>query len=144
MVIIGLVQVTLHYTFPFTKFIILALKVSTSGIRTNDSLYRMYMAFDVIRSLDREFPAQLLITFLYIASHNGCRQEDIATETSMTTSSVSRNVTWLGPRHRLGKEGLRLIYREKDPEDHKRYRIYLSRKGEQIVKLIENVLNQKL
>ncbi len=118
--------------------------MTTPGIRTNDSLYRMYMAFDVIRSLDREFPAQLLITFLYIASHNGCRQEDIATETSMTTSSVSRNVTWLGPRHRLGKEGLRLIYREKDPEDHKRYRIYLSRKGEQIVKLIENVLNQKL
>lgn len=112
--------------------------------RTNTSLYRMYLAFDVIRSLDREFPAQLLITFLYISSHNGCRQEDIAIETSMTTSSVSRNVTWLGPRHRLGKEGLRLIYRERDPEDHKRYRIFLSRKGEQIVKLIENVLDQKL
>ena len=119
-------------------------KTVTSDQRTNDSLYRMYMAFDVIRSLDREFPAQLLITFLYIASHNGCRQEDIATETSMTTSSVSRNVTWLGPRHRLGKEGLRLIYRERDPSDYKRYRVFLSRKGEQIVKLIENVLNQKL
>ena len=64
--------------------------------------------------------------------------------TSMSSSSVSRNVTWLGPRHRLGKEGLRFIYREKDPEDPKRYRLFLSKKGEQIAKLIENTLNQPL
>ena len=115
----------------------------TNDSKTNHSLYKLYLAFDVIRSLDREFPAQLLTTFLYIATHNGCKQEDIITDTAMTSSSVSRNVTWLGPRHRLGKEGLRLVYREKDPSNHKRYQIFLTRKGEQIVKLIENVLDQK-
>ncbi|AGG54506.1 transcriptional regulator [Cyanophage SS120-1] len=110
----------------------------------NKTLYRMYMAFEVLRSLEREFPAQLVTTFLYIASHNGCRQEDLMDATSLSSSSVSRNVTWLGPKHRLGREGLRFVYREKDPDDPKRYLIYLSRKGEQMAKLIENTLTQPL
>ena len=108
------------------------------------ALYRMYMAFEVLRAKEREFPAQLVSTFLYIASHNGCRQEDLMEGTSMSSSSVSRNVTWLGPRHRLGREGLKLVYREIDPEDPKRYRIYLSRKGEQMATLLENTLEEKL
>ena len=108
------------------------------------ALYRMYMAFEVLRAKEREFPAQLVSTFLYIASHNGCRQEDLMDGTSMSSSSVSRNVTWLGPRHRLGKEGLKLVYREIDPDDPKRYRIYLSRKGEQMATLLENTLEEKL
>lgn len=104
------------------------------------SLHRMYMAFEVLRATEREFPAQLVSTFLYICTHNGCRQEDLMEATSMTSSSVSRNVTWLGPKHRLGKDGLKWIYREVDPIDPKRYRLYLSRKGEQIAKLLEKTL----
>lgn len=98
------------------------------------------MAFEILRSQEREFPAQLVSTFLYIAAHNGCRQEDLIEATKMSSSSISRNVTWLGPRHRLGKEGLRFVYREKDPEDTKRYRVFLTRKGEQIANLIQNTV----
>ena len=116
---------------------VLALK---KGQLERPSLHRMYMAFEVLRTKEREFPAQLVVTFLYICTHNGCRQEDLIEATSMTSSSVSRNVTWLGPKHRLGKDGLRWIYREVDPIDPKRYRLYLSRKGEQIAKLLEQTL----
>jgi len=108
------------------------------------ALQRMYMAFEVLRAKEREFPAQLVSTFLYIANHNGCRQEDLMVGTSLSSSSVSRNVTWLGPKHRSGKDGLKLVYREIDPDDPKRYRVYLSRKGEQMATLLENTLEEKL
>tara|TARA_Y100001938_G_scaffold48727_1_gene67821 strand:+ start:430 stop:741 length:312 start_codon:yes stop_codon:yes gene_type:complete len=95
------------------------------------------MAFEVLRATEREFPAQLVSTFLYVATHNGCRQEDLMEATSMSSSSVSRNVNWLGPKHRLkDREGLKWIYREVDPIDPKRYRLFLSRKGEQIASLL--------
>ncbi len=101
------------------------------------SLHRMFMAFEVLRATEREFPAQLVSTFLYVATHNGCRQEDLMEATSMSSSSVSRNVNWLGPKHRLkDREGLKWIYREVDPIDPKRYRLFLSRKGEQIASLL--------
>jgi len=107
------------------------------------ALYRMYMAFEVLRAQEREFPAQLVSTFLYIASYNGCRQEDLMEGTSMSSSSVSRNVSWLGPKHRLGKDGLKLIRRSIDEDDPKRYRIYLTPKGEQMASLLEKTLEQK-
>ena len=112
--------------------------------RTNEDLYRFYLALEVLRTKEREFPAQLASTFLFVCSHNGCRQEDSIEATSMSSSSVSRNVQWLGPRHRLGKDGLHLIYRERDPDDPKRYRIYLTRKGEQLARLIAEQLNTPL
>jgi len=115
--------------------------------RTNTerpALYRMYLAFEVLRSKEREFPAQLVSTFLYICSNNGCRQEDLMKATSMSSSSVSRNVTWLTNRHRTGKPGLKLVYREVDPDDPKRFRIFLSSKGVQIATLLENTLEKPL
>ena len=107
---------------------------------TREKSNRLYMAFEILRSQEREFPAQLVSTLLYVAAHNGCRQEDLMEATSMSSSSISRNVTWLGPRHRLGKEGLKFIYRERDPDDPKRYRLFLSKKGEQMVNLLEKTV----
>jgi len=109
---------------------------------TSEDLYRAYLMVEVLRSTgEREFPMQLASTFLWIAAHDGCRQEDLILATSMSPSSVSRNVTWLGPRHRLGKEGLKLVRREKDPDDPKRWRLYLTPKGSQFSRLIEKQLN---
>ena len=103
-------------------------------------LLRMYMAFEVLRSQEREFPAQLASIFLYIASHPGLRQEELMQATCMSSSSISRNVTWLGPRHRLGRPGLALVYRERDFDDPKRYRIFLTKKGKQLSHLVEQIL----
>lgn len=83
---------------------------------------------------------QLATTFFWIASHDGCRQEDLVHATSMTAGSVSRNVSWLGSKHRLGKEGLKLVRRERDPDDRKRWRLYLTPKGQQFMRLIEKQL----
>lgn len=109
---------------------------------TSLSCFRLYLAMEVLRSTgEREFPLQLASTLLWIASHNGCRQGDLVEATSMSPSSVSRNVTWLGPRHRLEhRSGLKLIRRERDPVDYKQWRLYLTPKGEQFTRLLENQL----
>jgi hypothetical protein len=62
----------------------------------------------------------------------------------MSSSSVSRNVTWLTNRHRTGKPGLKLVYREVDQDDPKRFRIFLSTKGVQLATLLENTLEKPL
>lgn len=111
---------------------------------TNDSLYRLYLVLEVLRSTgEREFPMQLAGTFFWIAAHDGCLQEELAEAMSTTLSSVSRNVTWLGPRHRLGKEGLKLVRREKDPIYPRKWRLYLTPKGTQFINLIEQTLSGK-
>ena len=115
---------------------------STSKV-TNQPMIKAYLLTEVLRATgEREFPLQLASTFFWIAAHDGCRQEDLVNATSMSSSSVSRNVSWLGPRHRLGKDGLKLVIRERDSRDPKRYRLFLTPKGKQLSSLIQNTLDK--
>lgn len=106
---------------------------------TSEAVYRCYLIMELLRSTgEREFPMQLASCFFYIASHDGCRQEDLIQATQLSPSSVSRNVSWLGAHHRLEhRSGLRLVRRERDPDHYKRWRLYLTPKGRQFVNLIE-------
>ena len=104
---------------------------------------RAFMIVELLRSTgEKEFPAQLMSIFFWIAAHNGCKQEDLVKECNISKSSVSRCVTWLGPRHRLEhRSGLRLVIRKQDPENHRAWRLFLTPKGQQFVRLLENQLN---
>ena len=107
---------------------------------------RAYMAVELLRSTgEREFPAQLMSIFFWIAAHDGCKQEDLAQECNISTSSVSRCVTWLGPQHRLEhRSGLKLIRKERDPDNYKAYRLYLTPKGKVFTNLLDNFSEQPL
>jgi len=99
-------------------------------------------AFNVVELFrstgEREFPAQLMSIFLWVAAHDGCKQEWLPEAVGMSASSVSRCVTWLGPQHRLEhRSGLKLIRRERDPKNHRAYRLYLTPKGKSFVTLIK-------
>lgn len=108
---------------------------------TSDGALRAFYVVELFRSTgESEFPAQLMSIFLWIASHDGCRQEDLVKNCNISASSVSRNVTWLGPRHRLDhRSGLKLVRRERDPINHKAWRLYLTPRG----KIFLNVLDQE-
>ncbi len=114
--------------------------------RTNDALYRAHLVFEVFRATgEREFPAQLSSVFLWIASHEGCLQEDVAEALCIARSSVSRNITWLGSTHRSGKTGLKLVRRERAVDgDPRRYRLFLTPKGKHFSSLIEKHLTAPL
>lgn len=111
----------------------------TQPVLSSEHLYRLYLVMELLRATgEKEFPMQLASIFFYIASHDGCRQEDVIKATGISPSSVSRNVSWLGSHHRLEhRQGLKVVRRERDPEDLKRYRLYLTPKGMQWVNLIE-------
>lgn len=81
---------------------------------------------------ERELPAQLVKTFLYICIHDDCTQAELAAATQMSASSVSRNISWLSARHRLGKEGLGWVRRYQDSRDHKAKRVCLTQQGKQV------------
>ena len=108
-----------------------------------DALMRLYRALEVLRSTgEREFPLQLAVSFAWVAAHDGCLQADIPEQIGMSRSSVSRCLDWLSSSHRSGKPGLNLIRRERDHIDRKRFRIWLTPKGEQFARLIELQLKE--
>lgn len=113
---------------------------------TNPHLYRAYLVMELLRSTgEREFPLQLASIFFWIASHNGGKQEAVAKAVGMSPSSVSRCITWLGPKHRLEhRSGLNLVRREQDPDNYRAWRLYLTPKGEQFVNLVEQQLTLKI
>lgn len=106
---------------------------------TSEGSLRAFYIIELLRSTgEREFPAQLMSIFFWIAAHNGCKQEDLVKNCNMSASSVSRCVTWLGPRHRLEhRSGLKLVRRERDPDNYKAWRLYLTPKGEIFTNLLE-------
>ena len=84
---------------------------------------------------EREFPAQLQSVFLLIASKGGdMAQAEIAYALGLSPSSVSRNLSWLGPRNVLKRRaGLRWIEIYQCPKNFKAKRVRLTALGRQII-----------
>ncbi len=104
---------------------------------------RLEQVFLLLRSHEREFPAQLLQVFFYICTHEGQSQIEIGKAIGMTSSSVSRNVSWLSHHHRLGKPGLKMVYRklgETSNKGHKYQHVFLTPKGKETARLIRKIM----
>lgn len=95
---------------------------------------------DLLRLMDREVPAQVVATFLYVAMHDGCHKQALEEDLQMTTASGSRNTSWLTKKHRLKKPGLDLITKEVDPTNRRRAILRLTPKG----KALANRFNEAL
>lgn len=90
--------------------------------------------------MDREFPAQVMATFLYVAMHEDCHKTALEEDLGLTTASGSRNTDWLTTQHRLSKPGLDLIIKEVDPTNRRRTTLRLSPKGKALIKRIKDAL----
>ena len=98
------------------------------------NLQQLFRATETIRkhANEREFPAQVQSIFLAIASakNQDMRQGDLQEICGMSASSVSRNISWLGPRNKLKRRaGLRWVEIYEDPQDYKRKRVRLTALG---------------
>jgi len=113
---------------------------------TSEACYRLYLIMEILRSTgEKEFLLQLASCFFYIASHDGCLQEDVCIFTTLSASSVSRNISWLGSHHRLEhRAGLKLVRRERDAASYKKYRCFLTPKGQQFVNLTEQHMSMSI
>jgi DNA-binding MarR family transcriptional regulator len=101
---------------------------------------QLLKAFELLRLMDREIPGQLVSAFLYIASHNPCHKQALEEDLDLPTSSSSRLVDWLSHYHRLGKPGLGLVTKTKDPTNFRRIIVTLTPKGESLARQMKEHL----
>jgi DNA-binding MarR family transcriptional regulator len=107
---------------------------------TDPDIERLLKVIERIRILDRQFPAQVLSSLLYIAAHDNCHKQALEEDLDITTASSSRNTDWLSDYHRLRKPGLGLIIKEEDPGNGRRQQLKLSPKGRRLIQQIKEDL----
>ena len=112
-------------------------------VTTDHQMEKVLKVIELFRDIDSEIPAQVISVFLYIASHNDCskvqlQDEDVGID--MPSASASRNTDWLAHKHRLGKRGLNLIEKYRDPHDKRRQIMKLSNEGYELVEKIREIL----
>ena len=108
---------------------------------TDDSVVRLVDILQEFRKLDYEMPAQVILCFVFVASHNPCHSEVLCHELGLTRAAVSRNTDWLSDKHRLGKPGLNLITKEADVSNRRRMILSLTDKGKIIAKDLRKILD---
>ena len=115
----------------------------TDPLKRQQTDYRLadtLAAFDLLRTLDREIPGQLVSAFLYVASHNPCHKQAMEEDLGLTPASSSRLVDWLSDYHRLGKPGLGLVSKCKDPSNLRRVIVELTPKGQELADKMKSLL----
>ena len=109
--------------------------------QTSRTTAKLLQGFELLRLMDREIPGQLVSAFLYIASHNPCHKQALEEDLGFETSSGSRTTSWLSDYHRLGKPGLGLVKKYKDPSNWRRIMLKLTPKGETLIKQMKEFIN---
>ena len=107
---------------------------------TDIDMAKLAQAIEHFRTLDKEIPAQVIATFLYVASHDDCSKVDLEKALSFSSASGSRNTDWLSAFHRLNKPGLGLIIKYRDPNNRRRQVLQLSPKGRKLVQELKEIL----
>ena len=110
---------------------------------TDKQIERVLKVFKELRLQKREMSAQELATLFYIASHNNCHKQALEEDLNFSTASGSRNTDKLSKTHRLPNvQGLDLIVKEVnlDEPTPRRQRLRLTKKGEDLIKHIKQIL----
>ena len=96
----------------------------------------------VLRQLSPQIRASQIDLLLTVHQQPGINQRELAIECDVTTSAVSRAVDVFSESGRRdGKGGaLGIWYTESCPEDDRLNRIYMTAKGQQIIKLLLDVI----
>ena len=111
-----------------------------SRVVTDYQMAKLAQAIEHFRTFDKEIPAQVIATFLYVASHDDCTKVDLEKALAFSTASGSRNSDYLSDFHRLNKPGLGLIAKYRDQTNRRRQILKLTPKGRILVKQIKDIL----
>lgn len=107
---------------------------------TDFQMQKLAQAVELFRTHDKEIPAQVIATFLYVASHDDCLKVDLEKALAFSSASGSRNTDWLSEFHRLNKAGLGLIIKYRDPTNRRKQILKLSPKGRILVNQLKQIL----
>ncbi len=103
-------------------------------------MQKLAQAVELFRTHDKQIPAQVIATFLYVASHDDCLKVDLEKALAFSSASGSRNTDWLSEFHRLNKAGLGLIIKYRDPTNRRKQILKLSPKGRILVNQLKQIL----
>tara|TARA_R110002072_G_scaffold151470_1_gene300756 strand:- start:1404 stop:1805 length:402 start_codon:yes stop_codon:yes gene_type:complete len=94
-------------------------------------------------AVDSNMPLhQALVLFIVAtANEDGIEMRDIARQSGLSTSSVSRNIAALGEWHRLQRPGLGLVETRTDLADRRRKPVHLTKKGEATMQSLNGLLS---
>ena len=107
----------------------------------DDEMERLFTAFQLLRTLDREVPGQLVSAYFFIACRRQCHKQALEQGVGFACSSGSRNSDWLTKHHRLKNgRGLQLITKERDPSDRRRCLLTLSAEGSALADQMKSIL----
>lgn len=107
---------------------------------TDFQMQKLAQAVELFRTHDKQIPAQVIATFLYVASHDDCLKVDLEKALAFSSASGSRNTDWLSEFHRLNKAGLGLIIKYRDPTNRRKQILKLSPKGRILVNQLKQIL----
>lgn len=86
-----------------------------------------------LRKLDPEMTAQEAQCLLGVAAWPGISVRELAERVGVEPPTASRNIAILGRYGRGGKEGLKLIDSQEDPEDRRHKRLSLTAHGKKVL-----------
>lgn len=102
-------------------------------------LVKLQNVLGELATVDPEFPLQWALVFLEIAGNEGASLKDIAEETGISMSVMSRTIGALSNYRRMGKPyGIILVKSAKD--DRRRKELFLSAKGKKLLDKITKAL----
>ncbi len=104
-----------------------------------NKLIKLQNALNELAEIDAEFPLQWALVFLEIAQNEGASLKDIAEETGISMSVMSRTIGALSNYRRMGKPyGIILVKSAKD--DRRRKELFLSAKGKKLLEKLKKAI----
>lgn len=104
------------------------------------TLDRLSRSLGLFATLDPQLQLHFIRVFLYVAQHHSVTYAELEKAMDTTNSSISRTLNALGSRHRSGEKGLGLVEVFIDPDQGRRYRARLTKKGRALLQQLE-ILN---
>ena len=100
---------------------------------------KLQNVLNAFTDVDAEFPLQWAVVFLEIAQNEGASLKDIAEETGISMSVMSRTIGALSNYRRMGKPyGIVIVKSAKD--DRRRKELFLSAKGKRLMEKLSKAM----
>ena len=107
---------------------------------TNRQLLPLLEVIELFMKFDKEMPAQMMSTYLYVATHNRCHKQALEEDLKFSSASGSRNTDYLSPTHRLKKKGFSLLEKKYDQFNRRRLTLELTPDGKKLGEELEAIL----
>ena len=100
---------------------------------TDDTMEPLLRAINFFASECKDFTPQLLKVFLFVATHNGCKLDDIVKGTKVPSPAVTHMTNWLSDGKYKEHKPLGWLIKRSDPIDHRARVVFLTRQGQMVV-----------